>query len=111
MSCKLSGEAFNISFINNEVQKIFKNDVTQWQWDIIPQKGGMQTLMLLASVYVKTGTETHLKDIPVIERAIRVEINPRYHVKQFFIKNWQWLIGTIIGSGILWEVLKLKLNK
>jgi hypothetical protein len=111
MSCKLSGEAFKISFINNEIQKIFKNDITQWQWDVIPRQGGVQSLLLVASIHVKTGNDTHLKDIPVFERPVVVEINAPYHVKQFFVKNWQWLISTIIGSGILWEVLKLKFNK
>jgi hypothetical protein len=111
MSCKLSGEAFTISTINNELQKIFKNDITQWQWDVIPRKGGIQSLLLLASIHIRTDNEIFLKDIPVFERPIIVKINPTYHIKQFFKKNWQWLVGTLVGSGILWEILKLKFDK
>ena len=111
MGCKLSGETFTITAINNETQAVLSKEVTSWEWNVVPQKAGIQNLLLLVSIYIKTGSENTLKDIPVFEQPVTVEINAKYHVRQFFIKNWQWLAGTIVGSGLVWEILKLKLKQ
>jgi hypothetical protein len=46
-----------------------------------------------------------------MEYPVLVKISPGFEVKNFLKTNWQWLIGTIVGSGIIWEILKIKLGK
>lgn len=110
MSCSLIGDAFTISKISNDIQRVIQSEDTIWQWNVTPKKWGIQELLLLASIHEHTESGTHLKDIPVFERPIVVKINPSYQVRQFFIKHWQWLVGTIIGSGIIWQILKASIN-
>ena len=107
MQLKLAGEHFKIEGPNDEPQIMNDANIAKWNWDITPLKSGKQHLILNISIknLVATGNET--QDWPIEERIIDVQINPAYTLKRFFINNWQWLIGTVIGSGITITLLKL----
>jgi hypothetical protein len=109
MRCTLKGDAFKITQLNNsEVQKIFPVGSTDWAWHVTPLKSGIRQLILSVSTVTRTGKENVAKDIPVMEYEIDIKARPIYQTAQFFSKNWQWLIGSFVGSGIIFQILKAK---
>ena len=106
MKLKLLGNAFEITEINNDAQSIINNATTDWSWNVKPLKRGNQQLILLVSIQLnspKSGQS--YVDFPVFEKTIKVKVNRIRLMKDFFIKNWQWLLGLIVGSGLLWKIL------
>jgi hypothetical protein len=106
MKCTLKGDAFVIEPVNSDIQAFLETTNTCWLWDVKPTKSGTQSLLLVVSAQIKIDDQVALKDIPVFERYVTVKVNRMYVAKEFFSKNWQWLIGTAIGTGIIWQVLK-----
>jgi hypothetical protein len=47
------------------------------------------------------------KDIPIFNKKIRIKISVSYSAKLFFQRNWQWLSGALLGTGTIFETLKL----
>ena len=46
--------------------------------------------------------------VPVLERSVRVRVDPVYGSRQFLGKNWQWLIATAAGlAGVVTAWIKL----
>ena len=46
--------------------------------------------------------------VPVLERSVRVRIDPVYGSRQFVGRNWQWLIATSAGlAGAITAWIKL----
>ncbi|MDN3551255.1 hypothetical protein [Mucilaginibacter aquaedulcis] len=99
---------FEIISANNPDQIILENDETSWKWYIKPIKSGHASLELIVSAYLNAdGLGLTMKDIESFKKTIIVHINPLYSTNQFLLKNWQWIIGTICGSGIFFTILKL----
>jgi hypothetical protein len=106
MKCVLKGDAFIIESLNTDTQGLLEQLKTGWQWDVQPIKRGRQSLHLIVSLQLKINSQVVLKDIPIFERYVMVQAHIPKQVKTFVQKNWQWLVGTVIGSGILWQALK-----
>jgi hypothetical protein len=107
MKCVLKGDGFEIEPLNTETQGLLDDQETGWQWDIKSIKKGRQALMLIVSMQLNFQGRIAFKDIPVFERPVIVKVNTPKHIKKFAQKNWQWLVGAILGSGILWQLLKM----
>ncbi len=109
MGVRLNGDNFDIKALSHEEQIVAGEGFTQWAWDVTPLESGIQSLLLTVTVRIKIpnyGEER--KDYPVFERKINVKVNPPYTIKKFIRSYWQWIITTIIGSGVIgWLVKKL----
>ena len=98
MKVHLSGDGFDIKLKSNSEEQIISNEgFTPWEWDVTPQKGGSQTLVLTVTIRLKLpdGKE-ETKDYPVFRRPIVVAVNPAYTIKTFIMKYWQWLIASLL---------------
>lgn len=109
MSIKIMGEDFIISELNSTEQIIDLNipNPTVWNWRIQPLKYGNKIIELIVSIKINLdeyGVRT--KDLPIYKRKINVKVNTIYNLTTFLKKNWQWIIGTIIGSGVVWKILE-----
>jgi hypothetical protein len=107
MKCILKGDAFNIEPLSTETQGLLDDMKTGWQWGVKPLKKGRQQLILVVSMQLNIQDQIAMKDIPVLERDVMVKINTPEHIKKIVQKNWQWFVGVVLGSGILWQLLKM----
>ena len=102
MTARLKGDSFNIEPLSDESQLVSGDGFTQWEWNVTPLKSGLYKLYLSVAVRIKiAGIGEEKKDYPVFEKEINVKVNPIYSVKKFIKSYWQWIITTIIGSGII----------
>lgn len=103
MSVSLSGDDFKVEALGNEEQIIEDNDFTQWDWKVVPLKGGNRKLWVSITIQVEAENEQARKSLPVLEKEILVKINPIYSTSTFVSQHWQWLIAsaTIPIVGLL----------
>jgi len=103
---KLFGEDFTIISKSSESQAILDEEKTTWLWDVTPLKRGTKYLELIITAKIKLRESDTVYDLPIRKKTITVQINRSYALKEFWKKNWQWIISTLIGSGVLVVVLK-----
>ena len=96
MSASLRGDDFKIEALGNEEQIIEDNDYTQWDWKVLPLKGGNRKLWASITIQVKVENEQARKTLPILEKEISVKINPIYSTSTFFVQYWQWIIASAI---------------
>lgn len=94
MSVTLSGDKFDIKKYGSDKQLIAGRPFAQWEWDVTPLEYGDLTLHLKAVIEV----EDAAYDIPVIDRLIKVKVNPSYIAAQAARNEKIWSI--VVGSGI-----------
>jgi hypothetical protein len=115
MAANLIGQNFEITSLNNEEQVVVGSGFTQWAWDVVPLRSGVQPLLLRVTVRLKipeVGEEK--KDLPVFEREIKVAVNPVYSAAKFVENYWQWIITVILIPVAGWLIslwIKLRKNK
>jgi len=95
MLANLRGDDFKIEALGNEEQIIEDNDFTQWDWKVVPLKGGNRKLWAI-TIQVKVENGQALKTLPVKVKEISVKINPVYSTSNFVVQHWQWLIASAI---------------
>jgi len=107
MKVRLLGDNFDIDSLSHGEQFVAEDKFTEWNWDVTPLKSGRQELSLVATVRIKLAEWGEEKrDYPVFSQQIKVKINPIYSVKTFTLNNWQWVISTILGSGLIGWIYK-----
>jgi len=106
MRLSLKGNTFEIKPINNEGQITRDDSTTDWSWNVKPLKKGKQHLTLVAAIIPTNSpiVETFF-DLPVFEKIIEVEIQRKELIKDFFVENWKWLLGILLGSGLIWKII------
>ena len=110
MKVRLSGDAFKIVSFSDAVQFIGTSGYTQWEWDVTPIRSGnkFMHLSLSVSVYLDNYGEKK-KSLPVMDKAINVEVNFPWSFCNFINNNWQWIAGTIIAIlGLLFGIIRCK---
>ena len=107
MSLKLMGIDFEITSKNSETQLILNDRKTNWNWDVKPLKKGIKKIELIITVKLNFEGRDEVYDYPINIKSVLVKVNRAYQVNQFWSKNWQWLISTLIGSGIILVILKI----
>jgi hypothetical protein len=88
MIVDLKGDNFNIKplFSNNEL--VIKSDYTQWEWDVTPERNGMQKLILcIEAVIERNNRPDRRTNINVLEKEIAVKVNPGHAILGFFGKK------------------------
>ena len=107
MKVRLLGERFDVRALSSEEQVVVEEHPSQWEWDVTALHHGTQVLSLAVSVRLKIrAADEERMDHPVFDRSIEVSVNPPYAVRRFVGAYWQWIVGTIVGSGIigwLWQ--------
>jgi hypothetical protein len=85
----------------DEEQLVTRDNYTQWAWTVTPESSGRQTLLLNVSVRTNLpGMGEKVIYSRVLEKAIDVHVHPWYSTTYFCKNNWQWLLGTLLGSGV-----------
>jgi len=102
MKVHLTGDNFDIKTLSEEEQAVSDEGFTQWEYDVIPNKSGNQILQLVVTVRIKIPGGEEKITYPVFERDINVKVNLIYSITHL---GWRWIIGTIIGSGIIGWIL------
>ena len=107
MKVRLTGDNFDIKPLSHEEQVVGHEEFTQWSWDVIPSKSGIQELSLIVTVRILIpGQDEQNIDCKVMDKRISVEVNPIYTIKSFIESYWQWIIGVCI-IPIIPIILKL----
>jgi hypothetical protein len=98
MIAKLFGNNFEIVSRTPDEQATTINDVTSWKWSVTPNKNGLQKLFLTVDIVIEIpGYPDRAKHLRELEKEIDVKVNPLYFIEC----NWQFIITTIISSGVL----------
>jgi CRP-like cAMP-binding protein len=87
---------FFIQALSTQDQLVRLAVVARWDFDVLPLRGGLQRLRLLASMRVKVEGKDEIVDLPSYEAEVRVIVAPMRAVGQFCARNWQWIAGTVI---------------
>jgi hypothetical protein len=106
MSVKLSGRDFEITTLNDQYQLILPQRKTKWQWDVVPLKYGIRAIRLSVAVKLKIDGIEEFYNYDILTKDIIVTISRTYIIAKFWQKNWQWIVSTILGSGVLIVILK-----
>lgn len=109
MSAELRGDSewFNIVALSTNTQDIDTQSYTEWEWVVVPKKGGQSPLKLVIKV------KNLNKDIIVFNKNIGIKSNIPVSIEGFFDKYWQWLMTTIIIPIFLyfWNKKKKRTKK
>lgn len=107
MKVHLRGDNFDIKTLSHEGQPVTGEGFTEWVWDVTPLKRGFQWLSLIVTVRLKLPNyDEETKDLRVFDREIKVKVNIPYSIKNFLYSYWEWIITTIIGSGIIGWIIR-----
>jgi len=112
---------FNIKKYSSDEQLVEGRQYAQWEWDVTPLEPGDLTIHLKAVINVADpkGQEAAY-DIPVMDRPIRVKVNPAYIAVRAAHneKIWNALFGSGFGLFVISnffllirDVLKLRREK
>lgn len=104
MSANLISEdgKFIIKTLSTETQNIEDKGYTEWEWRIIPLKGGKNFLKLVVKVKIVDKNGESYKDITVFDKNVEIKSNIFFNIKTWISNYWQWLITTIIIPFVIW---------
>jgi len=105
MKVRLAGATFQIESLSDEEQPVPATGFTQWSWNVKPLESGMHVLSLAIAVRIRLPDGWEKYDSPVLDRKIRVRVNPVYSTVSFVQSNWRWIVTTAVGSGMVWHFL------
>ncbi len=106
MKVVLRGDSFKITSLNSEEQVVLDGKRTKWSWEVTPEKAGERTLKLtVVAVIVLKGYTDSRYDYPIEEVTVQVAVNPAKSIMDFLKKYWHWLVGLLLGSGLLWKII------
>jgi hypothetical protein len=98
MAVNLRGAGFQITSLTEPEQLL--RPAARWEFDVVPRHSGIQKLQLSVVMRIPLPDRADEKiSIPVVEREVRVTVDPLYGIRQFLLKNWQWLVPTLAGLG------------
>ncbi len=101
MEARLTGQNFKIEAVTPETQAISTHEMTEWQWDVKPERGGKQVLHLTLNALVYVQNTSTPRTIRSFDRTIEVQVSRRRLVSDWFRDNWYW-IGTVIVPLVIW---------
>lgn len=105
MKVRLSGTAFEITPMTDELQLITRDGHRTWLWDVIPRRSGVHELTLSAfAEVVLPGQEPMPVDAQVFSSPITVtarKVPLKEKARNFLAADWKFIVGTLIlGSGL-----------
>jgi pSer/pThr/pTyr-binding forkhead associated (FHA) protein len=101
MAVRLTGIAFSVSRLTPvETEEQLVAPTARWEFDVLPLRSGEHQLLLSVTLRIPfAGRSDERIAVPVLERTIKVRVDPVYGGKQFVGKNWQWIAATSVGLG------------
>ncbi|HLM22174.1 MAG TPA: toll/interleukin-1 receptor domain-containing protein [Propionibacteriaceae bacterium] len=101
MVVELHGPGFQITTLNpTPGGEQLVAQTARWEFDVLPKRSGTQRLQLSVAMRIPLPDRPDERvSAPVLERDIRVTVDPYYSGQQFVAKNWQWLVGAAVGLG------------
>jgi hypothetical protein len=96
MEARLSGTNFAINAVLPEEQRVARNEVTEWKWEVKPKSIGRQHLHLTLSALITVDGTSTKRAIQTFDREIEVEVTRGQQIGSFFKSNWQWLWAAIL---------------
>jgi hypothetical protein len=102
VSLQLSGYNFKVESLN-QAQHPSWSDGAKWNWEVTPEKSGLHSLLLTATVRigVVNNQAEEEKAYPLYVRAISVKYNPVYSSSRLFKNQWYWIVGALIILGVI----------
>jgi hypothetical protein len=95
-------DVFQITELQDATQITSAKDPTEWGWKIQALSPGEHTLDLVVSVVLSTeGTDSfrRVRRVPV---KVIVTASTFWKVRQFWLKNWQYVLSTILIPLLVW---------
>jgi hypothetical protein len=111
MKARLSGDGFEITPLHEEEQIVAGDTYTEWAWNVKPLRSGEHDLHLTITVKVIVdGFGEKARDIPVITRRVKVQVDPLGVTKGFISEHWEWVWTALLVPlvGWLWKVYRGK---
>jgi hypothetical protein len=103
MKVQLSGEPyFDITALDDTEQLITNKGYTEWSFTVTPLRSGKLPLHVRITAIVRAAGIEKMKDFPVKDEIIQVQVSPLATVGAFVSKNWQWLWSAILVPIALW---------
>lgn len=100
MGVHLRGHGFDVVALSDADQPVGYEGYTTWEFDVTPTARGLLKLQLCVSLRVPIrGRPDERRSIPVLERTVEVQVRTSILVRQFAVRNWQWLLGSVAGLG------------
>ena len=101
MAVELRGEAFEITplHVGGGGEQVL-HPTALWEFDVLPRRSGAHKLQVCVAMRIPIPNRGDERvSVPVVERDVRVSVDPRYGAKQFLRENWQWCLATLAGLG------------
>jgi hypothetical protein len=109
MKVRLTGDAFAISPLSSEEQFVIGDSYTEWVWDVTPLRAGERTLTLLVTARVLlAGFPAEQRDLKIIERPIKVAVNPISLGQDLARENRAVLISVVLIPLIVAIIARLR---
>lgn len=93
---------FQVDTLSTQYQNISEKGYTEWEWNIVPLKGGDDLLKLNVKIRIKEGDKDYYKDIVVFDKKIKVKSNIKFSIITWISEYWEYFIGTILIPLIKW---------
>ena len=101
MAVELTGSAFTITSLQlgNAAEQLLR-PTALWQFDVTPEASGTHPLQLRVAMRIPLPDHADERvSLPVLERTVRVQVDPAYSGRRFVRTHWQWLAATVAGLG------------
>ncbi len=101
MAVELTGSAFTITSLQlgNAAEQLLR-PTALWQFDVTPERSGTHPLQLRVGMRIPLPDHADERvSLPVLERTVRVQVDPAYSGRRFVRTHWQWLAATVAGLG------------
>lgn len=98
-----SPHEFEVLKHSSEIQAVGKREYTLWEWDVTPLKDGKHDLHL--KVIVRKGS--YNKDLPVLDKSVRVVTTDTKKWVTFFNDNKEWIMGSLVIPLLLFIASRL----
>jgi hypothetical protein len=107
MGVDLRGDGFDITALAEREQLLYQ--IARWEFDVFPRRSGTRRLQVCVTMRIPISNRSdETISVPVLERSVRVRVDPVYGSKQFLSKNWQWLVASAAGlAGVVTAWIKL----
>jgi hypothetical protein len=95
--------SFNITpqFPPDAAEQAIVNEFAEWDWTVLPLRGGNQTLRLCVDAIIEIPAYKDRHYLRVYDRLIKVQVNPVYTFFDLLEKYWLIVLGLLGLSGII----------
>jgi Flp pilus assembly pilin Flp len=110
MQATLDGDGFSIS-PEGPVTQAVDARMTEWRWNVIPERGGKRQLHLRLDVILNLDGKDYPHAVQTFDQTVEVKASFLHRVKDFAKDNWAWCFPTIpFILGAVWKVWQKRLK-